>query len=166
LATSYGHDKEPEKIIRVYINPFFDYLEKKIKETIKVDNKPEHIPHILHGDFRGSVININSTLIKSSQTIQNKSNFDEEIKKELTQLLEELNQVLSQVPSDKINEAEAVAWAAESLVEAKVSDKPNPVKIEITKESLQKAATNLASIMPTVINIAEKIITTIQKVGN
>ena len=122
------------------------------------------VVNIMSGDFRGAILNIDSTLTNLSQNIGSISNTDESAKNELTQLIEELKSALSKAPKDKTNDVEAMAWAAESLIKETTSDKANPTKIEITKDGLKKAANNIASVMPVVLIIAEKIIAVIDRI--
>ncbi len=122
------------------------------------------VVNIMSGDFRGAILNIDSTLTNLTQNIGSISNVDESMKNELAQLVEELKNVLSKVPKDKINDVEAVAWAAESLINETISGKANPAKIEITKDGLKKAASNIASVMPTVLLVAERIIAIIDRI--
>jgi len=122
------------------------------------------VVNIMSGDFRGAILNIDSTLTNLTQNIGSISNVDESIKNELAQLVEELKNALSKVPSDKTNDVEAVAWAAESLIKETISGKANPTKIEITKDGLKKAASNIASVVPTVLLVAERIIAIIDRI--
>jgi len=118
---------------------------------------------ILSGDFRGAIVNVDSVLTNLRQSVGAASTMDAAIREELSGLIDQLNQALEEIPSDNAQEAEAVAWAAEQLVEAAVEDNPNRVKIEITRESLMKAANNIAAVMPTVLLIAEGIVSAIQR---
>lgn len=120
--------------------------------------------NVMTGDFRGAILNIDSTLKNSIQNIGNNSVNDEGVKIELAQLIEELKKELSRIPENKTNDAEAAVWAAETLIKESTTGNANPTKIEITKNGLKKAAGNIASVMPTVLLIAEKIITVIDRI--
>lgn len=117
---------------------------------------------VLSGDFHNSILNIDSTLTNLSQSIDLR-NADPTATREIKELIEKLNDVLKQVPSENIEDAEAVAQAAESLIDAATKQKPNKVTVEITKEGLLKAARNIALVMPTVRAIATQLVELIQK---
>jgi len=156
-----------DEIVNRYLEPVLNYIEDKLIESLETTEHTYEHPssvHVLSGDFRGAILNINSTLNRSSQSVRNAPNTDENIKEELISLLDELKKVLSETPPEKADSAEAIAWAAETLIEEKMSEKTNPIKIEITKDGLLKAASNIATIMPTVVVIAEKIIAIIDKI--
>lgn len=119
--------------------------------------------NVVSGDFRGAILNIDSTLTDLSQSIGKLPSTEADVKEELQQLINQLKQALEEVPSEKVEEAEAVAQAAESFVEAATKETPNEFTVEITKEGLQKAAQNIALVMPTVLTIATQIITAISK---
>jgi len=119
-------------------------------------------PIVLSGDFRNSILNIDSTLTNLSQIIDLR-NADPTATQEIKQLIEQLNDALKQVPPEKVEDAEAVAYAAEVLIDAATKQKPNKVTVEISKEGLQKAAQNIASVTPIVLAIATQIVATIQK---
>lgn len=158
-----------DEVVNRYIEPAINYIEGKIIEKLELPEDtlgiPSSVMNVLSGDFRGAILNIGSTLTKTSQIIQDTQRADDNVKEELVKSLEELKEILSETPPEKADSAEAVAWAAETLIEAKTSEKTNPVKIEITKDGLMKAARNIASVMPTVLPIAEKIISFIDKIS-
>ena len=137
---------------------------KEIEHALTVPEKPTtYFPAVINmfGDFRGSVVNVASILTSVRQGVSALSGVDAVTKQELQQLVEQLKEALQTAPPEKAEDVEAVAWAAESLVEATVEERPNKVKIEITKDGLRKAAQNIATITPTVLSIAEQIISAI-----
>jgi hypothetical protein len=139
----------------------------EIEHALTAPDQPTHYfppaVNILSGDFRGAIVNVDSILTNLRQSIGADSTMDVAIRGELSELIDQLNQALEKLPSDSAQEAEAVAWAAESLVEAAIEDSPNRFKIEITREGLMKAAQNIATVMPIVLSIAEKIVSVIQR---
>lgn len=153
-----------DEVMERYINPAIDQIENELGKKMRKQTPEYYPPVILSGDFRGSNLSINSTLTESSQIIKSISDGNEAIKSELIELLNELQELLSQVSADRAEDAKTVAWAAEELIKARTSEKPNASRIEITKEGLKKAATNIASVMPTVLVVAEKIIEAITRV--
>jgi predicted ArsR family transcriptional regulator len=118
---------------------------------------------VLSGEFQNAILNIVSALTNVSQTINALTDSDPTVIREIEQLVEQLKEVLQQVPPEKAQEAEAVAQAAESFVEAATKETPNEFTVEITKDGLQKAAQNIALVMPTVLTIATQIIAAISK---
>jgi hypothetical protein len=113
---------------------------------------------VMSGDFRGAILNIKSTLINVSQTVGALPHADESLKEELQRLIDQLNDQLQQVPPAQVEEAQAVAESAKELVETATQDKPNKVRVQITADGLKKAAQSLASVMPTVLVIADQIV--------
>ena len=118
---------------------------------------------VLSGDFQNAILNIDSTLTNLGQTINAVTGVNPDVIGEMERLVEQLNETLKQAPSEKMEEAEAVAQAAEVLIEAATNERPNKYTVEIRREGLQKAAQNIASVMPTVIAIATQIIAAIAK---
>ena len=117
----------------------------------------------MSGDFRGAIINIKSRLENVTQTVNNAAAVDDLSKMELNRLLAELKEILEETPEDREEEAEAVAMAAEELVEKGTAEKPNKAMVRISGEGLKQAAQNLADVMPTVLTIAMQIVTVIQR---
>lgn len=138
-------------------------LEKPTESTTYF---PPTINIITGNSFNNSIVNISSSLENLSQSIGEISNVDEGQKEELQQLLNELKQELEQIPDNHIEDAEAIVWTAENLIEEKTSENPNKTKIQISKEGLKKAAENLASVLPKVLPIALRISETIEAMGN
>lgn len=168
IVPPYSTNKVQDRVNEVmerYIDPTIDQIESELEKIIYPPSVREHyLPITLSGDFRGAILNINSALKESSQIVENISNGDEVTKKELVELLEQLEKVLLQVPADREEDAKTVAWAADELIKARTSERPNTSRIEITKDALKKAAVNIASVMPTVLIISEKIIEAIGRV--
>jgi hypothetical protein len=118
----------------------------------------------LSGDFRGAILNIESTLKNVQQSIGAMHTEDTAAKEELQALIAQLGETLKEAPPEKSEEAEAVAEAAKSLVEKAAAEKPNQTSIKITGEGLKQAAENLAGVMPTVLAIATQIIVAVSRV--
>ncbi len=115
------------------------------------------------GDFREVLFNIKSTLRRASQSVKVIPGADEGLKGELQRLLKQLSQALQQVPPDQVEAAEAVAQAAEQLVQTTAEEKPNKTLIKITSKSLKEAAQNLAEGMLLVLTVATQIVETVSK---
>jgi hypothetical protein len=117
----------------------------------------------LSGDFRGSIINIKSTLTNVQQSVGEIRTDDQVARKELEKLIGQLSEALQKVPEKSQEHAEAVAETAKSLVDTAKAEKPNKVMVQITGEGLKQAAKNLADVMPLVVTIASQIVLTVAK---
>jgi len=114
--------------------------------------------NIMSGDFRGSILNIESTLTNLSQSIGALIGAEADLKSELVGLIDQLKNELKSVPADKAEEAEAVAWAAQSLVQNSAEESPNRFKVQISRDGLREAAKSLAGIVPSVLSVIDRIV--------
>lgn len=119
----------------------------------------------MSGDFRGAILNIKSTLRNVTQTVNTLPGADASAKAELARLIEQLNEALQKVPSEKAEDAEAVADSAKALVDAANKPKPNKATLQITADGLKKAAGNIAAVTPAVAGIATQIVAAIFKLA-
>lgn len=117
------------------------------------------------GDFRGAIVNVKSQLDRVTQRIGSLPYGDSAEREALMQLVEELKQHLDQVPSEKVADAEKVSKRVEALVEEVEQAEPDQEMVGITAESLKRAATNLAKVVPTVLPIATQIVAHILKLA-
>ena len=117
----------------------------------------------LSGDFRGSIINIKSTLTNVQQSVGEIRTDDQHARKELEKLIGQLSEALQKVPAESQEQAEAVAESAKILVETAKAEKPNKTMVQVTGEGLKQAAQNLADVMPAVVTIAGQIALTVAK---
>lgn len=118
----------------------------------------------LSGDFRGAILNIESTLENVQQTVGQMQAGDEDSRRELQQLIGQLSKALSAtVPAEKKEQVEAVAVTAKALVEQAKEAKPNRTMLQITGEGLKQAAQNVADVLPTVLSIATQIVLAVGK---
>jgi methyl-accepting chemotaxis protein len=117
----------------------------------------------LSGDFRGSIINIKSTLTNVQQSVGEIRTDDQSARKELEKLIGELSEALQKVPEKNQEQAEAVAETAKALVDTAKGEKPNKFMLQISSEGLKQAAKNLSDVMPLVIPIASQIVLTVAK---
>jgi hypothetical protein len=117
----------------------------------------------LSGDFRGSIINIKSTLTNVQQSVGEIRAGDQDTRKELEKLIGQLSEALQKVPEKSQEKAEAVAETAKALVDTAKAEKPNKVMVQITGDSLKQAAKNLADVMPIVALIAGQIVLAVTK---
>ena len=119
----------------------------------------------MSGDFRGSIINIKSTLTNVQQSIGDIRTDDENARKDLEKLVQQLSEALQKIPVEKQEQAQAVAETAKALVDTAKAEKPNQTMLQITGEGLKQAAQNLAEVMPTVVTIAGQIVMAVSKLA-
>lgn len=119
----------------------------------------------LSGDFRGSIVNIQSELRNVQQSIGEIQTTDQSSKEELQKLIEQLSAALEKIPVEKKEEAEAVAASAKVLVDQAKAPKPNKTMLQISGEGLKQAAKNLADVTPLVLAIATQIVLTVGKLA-
>jgi hypothetical protein len=117
----------------------------------------------LTGDFRGSIVNIKSTLENVTQSVGEIRGGDEDARKELQKLVQQLSKELQKAPANKKEQVEAVAETAKALVDQAKGEKPNKTMLQITGEGLKQAAKNVGDVMPAVISIAAQIVMAIGK---
>lgn len=125
-------------------------------------DESQDVSIVFSGDLHNVNLNIASTLTDVSQTINAQMGSNPALE-EVQQLIEQLKEILQQAPQESAEDAEAIAQATESFVKAAVAEKPNKRIVEITREGLQKAAQNIASVMPTVLTIVNQIIATVMR---
>jgi hypothetical protein len=107
----------------------------------------------MSGDFRGSNVNVGSTLSNVTQSINSMPHGDAAEKQQLKQLMVELNAALQRAPAGKQNEAEAVASFAKQLVDNASQPQPNKTMLQISGDMLKKAAENIEGALPIVLRI-------------
>ena len=114
-----------------------------------------------NADFRGAIVNIESEVVQNIGTIPYA---DPSSKGELVQLIKQLSALLQQVPPEKSKDAEAVVETAKRLVDDVSKASPNKAMIQVTAESLKKAAENIAGVLPSILPIVEQIVVVIMKI--
>lgn len=114
---------------------------------------------VMSGDFRGAIVNVKSRLEEVSQMINSLSHGDDKQKEMLNQLIEQLIAELEKTPPEHVKEAEKVSKRVEAMARELDEEEPDKEMVEITGESLKKAAQNIAGILPNAIDIATKIVT-------
>ncbi|HMN62674.1 MAG TPA: hypothetical protein PJ988_20075 [Anaerolinea sp.] len=117
----------------------------------------------LTGDFRGSIINLKSRLENVQQSVGEIHSDDEEARKELQKLIQQLSEALEKAPKEQKEQVEAVAETAKALVDQAKGEKPNKTMIQITGEGLKQAAKNVAEVLPSVLPIAMQIVAAVGK---
>ncbi|MCA9995126.1 MAG: hypothetical protein KDE56_05230 [Anaerolineales bacterium] len=115
-------------------------------------------------DIVGSNVNIKSTLTNVSQTVGAMPNGTQSDKETLKSLIEQLSQELEKAPADKKEDAEAVADAAEAVVDAANKETPNQKSVTRFGDNLKQAAEDIKDVMPTVLQIALQVVATIGRI--
>lgn len=108
-------------------------------------------------DFRGAILNIESILTNTVQTVNAMPSTDASAKEELENLIQQLGEALQQVPPEKAEQAEAVATSADLLVEKAAEEKPNKTMIQNLEGMMKNAAKEVADVMPKVLTLANQI---------
>jgi len=112
----------------------------------------------IDGNITNAILNIKSTLTNVQQSVGTMPTVDESARAQLQNSIEQLRQALENIPASMKEQAEAVASAAQTLVDAAKTEKPNKTTVEITSDGLKKAAANLAQVAPTVVGLAGQVI--------
>jgi hypothetical protein len=113
------------------------------------------------GDFRGALLNVQSTLRDTRQAIQALPAADDAARAELIRLIGQLETALKDTPPGREAEAEEVANVAKDLVEAAGAEKPSPTKVRGLGGWLKEAAGALVDVLPAVAEIAAHIATAV-----
>ena len=123
-----------------------------------------HIESVV-GNFGGTqtisgpmVINLNSQLNHVNQQIGNLPNGKPDELQELSQLVEQLKDELKQAPADMAQQADIIVKRVTALVETLAEPTPEKNLVQVTGDSLKKAAENIAGVLPTVLAIATQIV--------
>jgi len=110
------------------------------------------------GAVYSSVLNIQSQLNQVTQQIAALSQVDTDTKQALTELVAQLQEALRQTPPEHAADAELVTKRVDAVVQEAAAAKPDTEVAAANLESLKKAATNLAAVLPAVLPIAMQII--------
>jgi hypothetical protein len=117
----------------------------------------------ISGNIQNSNINVKSTLTNVQHSVGSMPTSDEAARQELQGLIDQLSQALENIPQSLKDEAEAVAAAAQMLVENAKAEKPNKPFLQISGEGLKKAAENLSQVAPTLVSIAGQVVATVMR---
>jgi hypothetical protein len=127
------------------------------KTEIKVGNIQSVISNVGGEQKFGGEVKL--ILDRVNQNIGAIANADQAAKDELARLTSQLYDVLQQVPENLLSEGEKVSKRLDILIQQLSDPKPDREMVEITGESLKKAAANLQGVMPAVLAIATQIVT-------
>ncbi|HEU4327613.1 MAG TPA: hypothetical protein VFS21_31020 [Roseiflexaceae bacterium] len=133
---------------------------------LKFESPQNQAYQININDVHGSIVNIASSLQGTVQNINLPSGIDKNEENEFKTLIDQLSQTLAAADPQKVtpDDVEAVADSAKDLTEAiSKKEKPNKLRVQITREGLQKAASNIANTLPEVMPIVTQIVTCVQR---
>jgi len=119
----------------------------------------------LSGDFRGAIVNLKSTLRNVRQTAGQIPGGDDDTRKQLQELIDQLSSELEKAPPEKKEDVEAVAETAKALVEQAKTEKPNKTLLQISGEGLKQAAKNIGEVLPSVLPIAMQIVAAVARLS-
>jgi len=121
------------------------------------------------GNIGGNVsdinVNIGSTLSNVTQQVETMAQGSSDEKAELEEMIKQLEAELKKLPADLQEDAEIVTEYTQDLVKEAGKEKPRKGKLEITGDSLKKAAENLLEVAPLVGEIAGKIVLKVLTLG-
>ena len=117
----------------------------------------------MSGNFQGAMINIKSTLSNVQQSVGAMPAGDTADRAELTNLIQQLSDILQKLPAEQQEYAQALAETTQALVNAAKQQNPNKTTVQITGDGLMQAAKNLASVAPLVLPLAGQIVQTVTR---
>jgi hypothetical protein len=117
------------------------------------------------GDFRGAAVFQGSTIHNAGQIAGAISAGSPADRAELQALLTQLEATLKPVPSDKVDDAEAVAASAEDLVSETAKEKPNPSRLRSLGGALMSTVETVGAAAPAALSIAERLVTLVGKIS-
>jgi hypothetical protein len=115
-----------------------------------------------NADLRGTIINFENTV---TQYIDAAANFDRTEKRELTNLVHQLIDLLKQAPAERQEEVETVIEASRQLVSTAVQKKPNKTMLKVIASGLKQGAQSIADALPKILDIASKLIGIVNKLA-
>ncbi len=118
----------------------------------------------MSGDFRGSVINVKSTLQNVQQTIGEMRGADQGDQEQLQKLVGQLSDELQNSPAASKEQVDALVAMVQQLVDQARAPQPNHTMVQITAEGLKQAAKNLAGVLPSVLPMAVQIADVVGKI--
>ncbi len=111
--------------------------------------------HTVYGPVNGHG---NAVGVGAEVSLDGGININPDQSQDLNSKLQLLLFELQRVPVENQAQADEIASYAQEYVDEAQADKPREIKLKITKEGLIKAAQNLASVAPSVISIAHRLI--------
>lgn len=129
-----------------------------VKETVElVMKKNAHFS----GDFRGAVIFNDSTINNAGNIAGTLGGLDESARSDLQSLLGQIAEALNKPPAEKLDDAQAVASASEDFMKEAGQSRPNPKRLAALGKSFIDTAEAVIDFAPSVVGLAEKIVTNV-----
>ncbi|MEM7115779.1 MAG: caspase family protein [Chloroflexota bacterium] len=117
----------------------------------------------LSGNFAGSNVNVKANLQNVTQAITTLPQTNDDDKRELARLVDQLNQLLQQAPPEKQEQANEVAATTEQFMKWASADNPNKTMIQAVGEGLKQAAQDLKAYLPQIVEVTTGIVTAVLK---
>lgn len=125
----------------------------------------QHNTYTLSGDFRGAVLNIESTLRDTRQRIANLPRVDTVARAELTQLMDELTPLLTTVPPLLLPDSEQLAEGVQALIGTAAVAQPNRTSMRLLGQGVKDIAGRFSHAAPRVLEIVEQIVSIVANVA-
>ncbi|MCA9885417.1 MAG: toll/interleukin-1 receptor domain-containing protein [Anaerolineae bacterium] len=111
----------------------------------------------INGNVKGGNVNIGGSQTFHGNVMINVDQWDaaENDRKQLEELVKQLNIALKTIPQD---DAEVIETLAQDAINEATKDAPNKRLLDIKGESLKKAAENLLAVSPIVAKIVQKLL--------
>jgi tetratricopeptide (TPR) repeat protein len=106
-----------------------------------------------------AIINIDTILKNTTQTIHNASSLPDEKRKELSALVAELESEMDGIKANYQEECKEVAEALEKAISRATEPQPKKSMLEVSAKGLKEAAQLLADVAPAVLQTATRIAT-------
>ncbi|HAE41690.1 MAG TPA: hypothetical protein DCG34_02070 [Clostridiales bacterium] len=154
--TTNTHEKSDSKILQyhakqMFFGGFVQQMEVNMGDQVNISN------------VTGSVINVDSILENVSQNISTIPRGDSNYKDELKLLVKELKDLSREVPEEKKPDAEKMANRVDTAIKEVAKNDPDKELIKFSLESLKKAASNIAALVPSILPIVIQIVDHIKK---
>lgn len=127
-------------------NPVFSSKEIGMTKNLTISN------------IHGSAINVDSAFESVIQTINTIDGIQGSETKELNDLVQELKLQLKNLPSGNLDEFDKITKRLDAFLKEAADKSPDQEVVQVNGASLIKAAKNIESVMPSVLNIAQKIV--------
>jgi hypothetical protein len=117
----------------------------------------------LSGDFRGALVNINSSLDRVRQSVDAHEGSSAEVAARLKELIDQLSAQLQAVAPEHREAAQALAASTAVAVDAAISAKSKtatiPGKVLASGKTLLHASPVIASTVKNILDVVEKAVT-------
>lgn len=124
----------------------------------------QHTTYTLSGDFRGAVLNIESTLHDTRQQIASLPRVDAGARAELAKLLDELTHLLTAVPPSLLPDSEQLAEGMQALIGAAAVEQPNRTGLRLLEQGVKAMMARFIHAAPRVLEITEQIVSIVANV--